>query len=137
MLSMIAMVCALVAFAVCAVCVLLIWRLRQSTQHTALALSELDSRLTEHKLELKRMEQRLTDQARRSAPVESRLRTNSSDMELTVGSTTAAPSKLSITERRHRVLSLAQRGLDAHSISTTVGVSQGEVDLIIGLNNLT
>ena len=137
MLSNIALACALVAIGGCFIGALLIWRLRQAAQHTTFAVAELDSRLTEHKLELKRMEQRLTDQARRTASTDSRPRANGSVMEPTVGSAASTPSKLSITERRHRVLSLAQRGLDAHSISTTVGVSQGEVDLIIGLNNLT
>lgn len=137
MLPIIALVCALVALGGCSVGALLIWRLRQAAQHTAFALAELDTKFTEHKLELKRTEQPLTYQARRTHLTDSRPRANGSVMEPTVGSAVSAPSKLSITERRHRVLSLAQRGLDAHSISTTVGVSQGEVDLIIGLNNLT
>jgi hypothetical protein len=39
-----------------------------------------------------------------------------------------------MTERRHRVLALARRGLDAMSIAETLGVPYGEVELIISLS---
>lgn len=138
MMSIIALVCALLALAGCGICSLLIWRLRRAALYTATALAELDGKLTEHKQELNRLTQRTTDQARRTAWADSRARTNSFDMEATAaGSSAVAPSKLSITERRHRVLSLARRGLDVQSIASTVGVAQGEVELIIGLNEVT
>ena len=44
------------------------------------------------------------------------------------------PARLSITERRHRVLTLAKRGLEAEQIAATLGVPHGEVELIISLN---
>lgn len=44
------------------------------------------------------------------------------------------PARLSITERRYRVLTLAKRGLEAEQIAATLGVPHGEVELIISLN---
>lgn len=46
----------------------------------------------------------------------------------------ADPASMSITERRHRVLTLAKRGLEAEQIADTLGVPHGEVELIISLN---
>ena len=42
-------------------------------------------------------------------------------------------SKPTITERRHRVLSLARRGQDAQAIAQTLGMPHGEVELMINL----
>ncbi len=42
-------------------------------------------------------------------------------------------TKLTMTERRHRVLKLRQRGQDARTISATLGMQRGEVELILGL----
>ena len=44
------------------------------------------------------------------------------------------PAKLSMTERRHRVIALASRGQNAEAIATTLGIMPGEVELIIRLN---
>lgn len=41
----------------------------------------------------------------------------------------------SFTERRHRILTLAQRGLDIKTISARLGVPLGEVALIIRMSN--
>lgn len=49
-------------------------------------------------------------------------------------SAAATTDSLSITERRHRVLTLAKRGLQAEQIADTLGVPHGEVELIISLN---
>jgi hypothetical protein len=39
-----------------------------------------------------------------------------------------------MTERRHRVLSLARRGYDVNTIATMLNELPGEVELIIGLS---
>lgn len=41
--------------------------------------------------------------------------------------------KLNITERRHRVATLAARGQSAESIALTIGMMPGEVELILNL----
>lgn len=44
------------------------------------------------------------------------------------------PPKLNITERRHRVVTLAARGQSAEVIATTIGMMPGEVELILNLD---
>lgn len=83
--------------------------------------------------------QRVTDQARRIAWLESRLRqTKPAKMEIVRETNSvepaAAPKRLSITERRHRILSLARKGQNAETIAETLGMLPGEVELIINLN---
>ncbi len=46
----------------------------------------------------------------------------------------AEPPKLNITERRHRVVTLASRGQSAESIAATIGMLPGEVELILSLD---
>ncbi len=49
----------------------------------------------------------------------------------------ASPSgpRQSVTERRHRVLTLARRGMDVKAIAQTLGMPHGEVALIIRMSN--
>lgn len=47
----------------------------------------------------------------------------------------AAGSRQSVTERRHRVLTLARRGMDIKAIAQTLGMPHGEVALIIRMSN--
>ena len=42
--------------------------------------------------------------------------------------------KLSMTERRHRVINLANRGKNAESIAASLGLFRGEVELILSLD---
>lgn len=42
--------------------------------------------------------------------------------------------KPTITERRHRVLSLARRGKDPRMIADTLGIPHGEVELMLNLH---
>lgn len=51
------------------------------------------------------------------------------------GSAFASSVRESFTERRHRILTLAQRGLDIKTISARLGVPLGEVALIIRMSN--
>jgi DNA-binding NarL/FixJ family response regulator len=70
--------------------------------------------------------------ARKIAWLESRARGGSQEARVPE---TAAPTngKLNITERRHRVLSLARRGQDVQTIARTLGMPHGEVELMINL----
>lgn len=44
-------------------------------------------------------------------------------------------TRQSVTERRHRVLTLARRGMDVKAIAQTLGMPHGEVALIIRMSN--
>jgi hypothetical protein len=46
----------------------------------------------------------------------------------------AEPPKLNITERRHRVVTLASRGQSPEMIAATIGMLPGEVELILSLD---
>jgi hypothetical protein len=82
--------------------------------------------------------QRFAEQARRLAWVEQRVRQPKLNTEDTVDELTGIHEtpKLNITERRHLVMSLSQRGQDIISISETLGMLPGEVELIINLNQM-
>ena len=74
--------------------------------------------------------QKAGEHARRIAWLESRIR--NSQPTKTV-SEVPAQQKITITERRHRVMSLARRGQDVQTIAQTLGMNHGEVELMINL----
>ncbi len=82
--------------------------------------------------------QRASDQSRRLAWLESKVRRPklSADHVLDDSVVTETP-KLSMTERRHRVIGLAGRGKSAESIASSLGLFKGEVELILSLNKAT
>jgi hypothetical protein len=47
---------------------------------------------------------------------------------------TAAKPRVTITERRHRVMSLARRGQDIDTIAQILGMNNGEVELMLNLS---
>ncbi len=81
---------------------------------------------------------RANDQARRIAWLETRVRPARTIVSAApsniIESAPAQPSKPNITERRHRVLTLVRRGQTAGAIASTLNMTVGEVELIIGLS---
>lgn len=79
-----------------------------------------------------------SDQSRRIAWLESKVRKPrpASDEVLDDSVITEQP-KLSMTERRHRVITLASRGKSADTIASSLGLFKGEVELILNLNKAT
>lgn len=79
-----------------------------------------------------------SDQSRRIAWLESKIRKPrpTSDEVLDDSVITEQP-KLSMTERRHRVITLASRGKSAEAIAASLGLFKGEVELILNLNKAT
>ena len=73
------------------------------------------------------------EQSRRIAWLETRVRSGRNEPPAVDEVVTGANSKPNITERRHRVLSLARRGQDAQTIAQTLGIPHGEVELMINL----
>ena len=127
-------------------CLRLARQAREAMQHLLAVASQHEGELTSVKQQLSRVSQFSAEQtrriawlennrqesARRAQPVEAVAPAASS---FTVPQVLAQPTaRLSVTERRHRVLSLARRGLDVGLIATSLGLPHGEVELIIELN---
>ena len=106
---------------------------RRRTQ-TAVALADgLKEGFVAKATELAELTRRHDELARRVARLESPRRRTLAEPP---PEPAEAPSeqKLTITERRHRVIALARKGQDAGTIATLLGIPRGEVDLIIGLH---
>ncbi len=81
---------------------------------------------------------RISEQSRRIAWLESRVRNpKASEEDVLLEDHLEDNSKSIITERRHRVLKLAARGQSIDEIASTLGMMQGEVQLIINLSRIT
>lgn len=102
-------------------------------------VDDLETSLAASKEELEAVVQRATDQSCRVAWLETRIRQpklakkDILDEEL-LNEKSNVSAKSNITERRHRVLSLANIGQNAETIAETLGMLPGEVELIINLS---
>jgi DNA-binding NarL/FixJ family response regulator len=98
-------------------------------------VEDLEDVLAKNKELLETNAQRVGEQSRRIAWLETRIRQPKQASEEIVGEpdTNESP-KMNMTERRHRVITLATRGQNAEAIATTLGMLPGEVELIINLN---
>jgi hypothetical protein len=108
---------------------------RDLLEFAAKQIEDLEYALTKNKEIIDANGQRATDQARRIAWLEARVRQPKPVAEEIVANSVAAePQKTNITERRHRVMALASRGQDAATIAGTLGIMPGEVELIVNLS---
>lgn len=98
-------------------------------------LEELGNDFEENLDQLEDGKVRATDQARRIAWLEARIRKPEKVKKDILSQEVLSPKplELNITERRHRVLALASRGQDAETIANTLGMLTGEVELIMSL----
>ena len=98
-------------------------------------IEELENDFDECRDQLEDGKIRATDQARRIAWLEARIRKPEKIKKdiLSQEVLTPKPAETNMTERRHRVLALAHRGQDAETISNTLGMLTGEVELIMSL----
>ena len=133
-ISTISMACASLAIAGCGVCLALLLKWRANTNNCVAVMTQLDHELTEMSHDFDTVSRRAADQARRIAWLESRLRPNLTAAVPMASASEPSNIKLNITERRHRVLSLARRGQDAGTIAATLGIPRGEVELMINLS---
>lgn len=133
--ALIACAAAVVALACGCLCLMLALRARtENRQHLALAI-EMDGRLTAIKQDVEQVARRTAEQRDRLAQIEAReWRRAAQEEPVEAACVSALPARQSLSERRRRVLRLAQRGLDTRTIAETLGVPQGEVALIVGLN---
>ena len=82
--------------------------------------------------------QRISEQTRRIAWLETRVRQPKPIEEDVLNEAQLeASSRSIITERRHRVLKLAERGQSIEEIADTLAMMHGEVQLIINLSRIT
>lgn len=115
---------------------------RRATRDTIAVAIQMEHEMAQMSRDLDAATERTNNYARRIAWLESRHGTAAlAEVEQTAVAVEAhhdhnSKKKPSITERRHRVLSLARRGVDTQVIATTLGVPHGEVDLIINLSRV-
>lgn len=98
-------------------------------------VSDLETTLSRNKDLLDTNSQRVGDQARRIAWLETRVRQprlKVPEPEVEVASVDFG--RMSVTERRHRVVKLASRGQTVENIASTLGMFPGEVELIVNLS---
>ncbi len=102
-------------------------------------LENLERTLAESKEMLQITNSKLADNARRLAWLETRVRQPKTIEPETLHEIIHSNSQpvlqtTNITERHHRVLSLAARGQDVELIAATLGIMRGEVEQIVNLN---
>ncbi len=116
--------------------VILSLRLREQKKLTLSQIVDLEIKLNQYRQDMEGLNKKDVEQAGKITWLESRVRTGTAKEESFESSlnTSNTPAKLSLTERRHRILSLARRGLDTNTISTMLGTPHGEVELVIGLS---
>ncbi|MFN7927446.1 MAG: hypothetical protein U0Y68_05790 [Blastocatellia bacterium] len=114
-------------------------KLRTTNNRYQLLVADMDNRMNEMRHHLEAVAQHTRAQLQRlSQPVPPPVAAPTPEPVATATSaaTTAASStRQSVTERRHRVLTLARRGMDIKAIAQTLGMPHGEVALIIRMSN--
>lgn len=110
---------------------------RGSIESTEKQVEDLQGTLEKTRETLETTSRLTAEQSRRIAWLEARVRKPrlTSDEVIDDAATSNEPQKLNITERRHRVISLATRGQHTDSIASTLGMLPGEVELIVNLNH--
>ncbi|MEZ5425366.1 MAG: hypothetical protein R2747_03795 [Pyrinomonadaceae bacterium] len=107
---------------------------RDLLEFNAGQIEQLEAELDQCREILEQSRSKTSDQARRIAWLETRIRKPEKvKKEVTPEPAFASLPKSNITERRHRVLTLASRGQDVETIATTLGMLKGEVELIINM----
>jgi DNA-binding NarL/FixJ family response regulator len=139
-LILLALICASAAAVCCGLMIAADRRARRSAFRTRSAAAAAEKRLAAAEKKLKMIAAQSSNQARRIAWLELRLRREKPESQPQAADEPVEaedPSQTSMTERRHRVLSLARRGMNSELIAETLGVPHGEVELIISLNMLS
>lgn len=135
LISLIAFAGMLVSIGAGIAVVVLARKLRQANDSQQLLATDMDYRLNEIRHNIEAVAQHTRAQLQRIAqPIPSSLPRT---LEPVVTATAAAlpGSRQSVTERRHRVLTLSRRGQDINAIAQTLGMPHGEVALIIRMSN--
>lgn len=113
-------------------------KLRDANNSQQLLATDMNYRLNEIRHNLEAVAQHTSAQLQRiSQPIPQPVPTRAPEPAVATAATAAAPTsqRQSVTERRHRVLTLARRGMDIKDIAKTLGMPHGEVALIIRMSN--
>jgi hypothetical protein len=135
--NLVLIACSAIAGLSALVCILLMRRARTEARNCLAVVTELQTELSDTSRDMDTMTQRATSQERRIAWIESRVR-NAKAVNLATDEETFSqpPAKLSVTEQRHRVAQLTNRGVDCNTIASMLDMPHGEVELMIGLSHL-
>lgn len=110
---------------------------RELLEFLAKRIEDLEDELSQNREVLDTGSQRFSDQARRIAWLETRIRKPKLLADELAEEEPATPNgKWNVTEKRHKVLKLAGRGHGPESIAATLGMMRGEVELIINLGRM-
>ena len=115
-------------------CIVLSFKLRAARKLAASLAEQVTDEVAIFKDQLETATTQAADQARRIAWLESRMRPNTVLQEQESKKALPPTANLTVTERRHRVLSLARRGMSVNTIAAMLGEMPGEIELIINLS---
>ncbi len=118
-------------------CFALARKLREVLHKQQVLATDMDYRLHEIRHNLDAVAQQTTAQLQRFAQARPQPQPQPTAPEppVAVAAAQTAGARQSVTERRHRVLTLARRGMDVKAIAQTLGMPHGEVALIIRMSN--
>ncbi len=115
------------------VCVIRQRKARRTASELVERMDELQNILKRTKEVIESNAEHTAEMSRRIVWLETRVRQPKLVAEEVVDDS-AEPPKLNITERRHRVVTLASRGQSTETIASTIGMMPGEVELILSLD---
>lgn len=115
------------------ICVARIRKTDRSLNESNERIDELQNMLRRLKEVIEKNAEHSDEMSRRIVWLETRVRQPKLVSEEIVDDS-AEPPKLNITERRHRVVTLASRGQSPEMIASTIGMLPGEVELILSLD---
>ena len=120
-------------------CFALARKLNEVTHKHQVLATDMDYRLHEIRHNLDAVAQQTAAQLQRFAqprpPAQPQPQPSAAEPAGAVVAAQAAGARQSVTERRHRVLTLSRRGMDVKAIAQTLGMPHGEVALIIRMSN--
>ncbi len=115
-------------------CIALARKLNEVTHKQQVLATDMDYRLSEIRHNLDAVAQQTTAQLQRFARPQPQSQPTA-PAPAAVATAQTAGARQSVTERRHRVLTLSRRGMDIKDIAQTLGMPHGEVALIIRMSN--
>lgn len=118
------------------IAIILALKIRLEKKSVLSQIDDLEIKLNRFRQDIEVLTKKDVEQAGKIIWLESRVRSSNIAKEENFQDkdSSVLAGKLSLTERRHRILSLARRGLDTNTISTMLGTPHGEVELVIGLS---
>lgn len=132
---LIALVLGVLGIAVSAVCYFKQRRSARLLNRIGSEVEDLTEKMAKIKEAFEHASGRLSDQSRHIAWLETRIRQPKLlDDEILQDETIHETPRATITERRHLVTALASRGQTSHQVAMALGMLQGEVELIMNLN---